>query len=266
MRVTRPSSQFPPQADTLRLWQEYRASGDSKLRDRLVLAFAPLVKSLAWGKKRALPAHFPVDELISSGQEALIRSLDRYDPEKGGTLEWFLWRRIGSAMIDELRSQDSASRAMRVTERTVSDARRDFCASHRRQPSAKEISAATGITEARLHVHRRDLCAIGSVGSLNAPVGEDEHGAERGDLLVAGDGDPEAVAFATADSDALSAALATLSDRERTVIGLRYFHEMTLGDVGELVGLSESRVCQINNRAKGQLRQQLAGGILAPAI
>jgi RNA polymerase sigma factor for flagellar operon FliA len=254
------------QARILRLWEEYRESGDARLRDRLTLTFAPLVKSLAYRKMRGLPAHAPVEELISSGLEALIAALDRYDPAKGATLEQYLWTRISGAIVDELRRNDCAPRSLRTTQRDVGRARRDFRAIHHRQPSDEEVSEAAGITVEKLHAHQQDELAMDSIGSLNVLISDREQGlTERGELLVASDGDPEAAAFGKVDSDALAAALDTLTARERTVIGLLYSEEMTLNEVGQVIGVSESRVCQINGAAKARLRERLAGGVLALA-
>jgi RNA polymerase sigma factor FliA len=266
MRSKTSSRDGSSRAQILRLWEEYRESGDARLRDRLTLTFAPLVKSLAYRKMRGLPPHASVEELISSGLEALIAALDRYEPAKGATLEQYLWTRISGAMIDELRRNDCASRSLRTTQRDVRGARRDFRAIHHRQPSDEEVSEAIGITVEKLHAHQRDELAVDSVGSLNVLISDRELGStERGELLVASDGDPEAAAFGKVDSDALSAALENLTARERTVIGLLYYEEMTLVEVGQIIGLSESRVCQINGVAKARLRAQLAGGVLAPA-
>ena len=253
-------------ATTLRLWEEYRESGDARLRDRLTLTFAPLVKSLAYRKVRGLPAHASVEELISSGLEALITALDRFDPAKGATLEQFLWTRISGGMLDELRRSDWAPRSLRATQRELRGARRDFRAIHHRQPSDEEVSDAVGITVEKLHAHQRDELAMDTVASLNVMISDRDLGStERGELLVAADGDPEAAAFGKVDSDALSAALDTLTARERTVIGLLHSAEMTLSEVGQIIGVSESRVCQINGVAKARLRVQLAGGVLALA-
>ncbi|MEA2386940.1 MAG: polymerase sigma factor FliA [Thermoleophilaceae bacterium] len=267
MRLTTWTTERPMPAATLALWETYRESGDPRSRDRLVMTFAPLVKYLAYRKLRALPAHVSVEELISSGLEALLGALDRYDPAKGASLEQFLTARIRGAMLDELRRQDWAPRSLRTTERDVRHARRDLRAVHRRRPSDAEVGRAVGITPARLHTHQQDVLAMSAVGSLNAPVSDGELGsAERGDLLVALDGDPEAAAFGKADGEALATALATLTARERTVMGLLYIHEMTLVEVGQVLGVSESRVCQISGRVKARLHRELAGGALALAV
>jgi len=82
------------------LWSEYRRSGDARLRDRLVLTYAPLVKFIVYRKIGELPPSTEVDDLVSAGLEALIKALDRYDPKKGATLEQFVWTRIHGAVID----------------------------------------------------------------------------------------------------------------------------------------------------------------------
>src|SRR5579859_3905027 len=99
--------------ETLALWQSYKESGDPRLRDRLVLTFAPMVKYIVYRKVREIPARCEVEDFISCGLEALIRSIDRYDPEKGATLEQFAWTRIHGAVLDELRRNDWAPRSLR---------------------------------------------------------------------------------------------------------------------------------------------------------
>src|SRR3954451_11335352 len=112
---SRPSRQEQPSAmksaiarrlspeDALALWQEYKSTGDRKVRDRLVLTFAPLVKYIVYKKAREMPARCEVEDFISCGLEALMISIDRYDPAKGATLEQYAWTRIHGAVLDELR-------------------------------------------------------------------------------------------------------------------------------------------------------------------
>jgi RNA polymerase sigma factor FliA len=91
---------------TLELWQEYKDTGDARLRDRLVLTLAPMVKYIVYHKLRELPARSEAEDFIACGLEALIHCVDRYDPEKGVTLEQFAWTRIHDAVLDELRRED----------------------------------------------------------------------------------------------------------------------------------------------------------------
>ena len=123
---------------TLTLWKQYQRSGDPALRDRLVLTFAPLVKYIVYKKVREMPARCEVEDFISCGLEALIRSIDRYDPSKGATLEQYAWTRIHGAVLDELRRQDWAPRSVRRWERDIEKASVEFTALHGRHPSSEE--------------------------------------------------------------------------------------------------------------------------------
>src|SRR5579871_6376102 len=131
--------------ETLALWQAYKESGDPKLRDRLVLTFAPMVKYIVYRKVREIPARCEVEDFISCGLEALIRSIDRYDPEKGATLEQFAWTRIHGAVLDELRRHDWAPRSLRRSEREIGRVRSQFTALHGRGPSIDELADALAV-------------------------------------------------------------------------------------------------------------------------
>ena len=121
--------------DALALWREYKATGDLQVRNRLVMTYAPLVKYIVFKKVRELPARCEVEDFISCGLEALIASIDRYDPEKGATLEQFAWTRIHGAVLDELRRQDWAPRSLRRWERDIARARDQFA--HDPRPPAE---------------------------------------------------------------------------------------------------------------------------------
>ena len=126
--------------EALKLWKEYKRTGDMQVRNRLVMTFAPLVKYIVFKKVRELPARCEVEDFISCGLEALIASIDRYDPEKGATLEQFAWTRIHGAVLDELRRQDWAPRSLRRWERDIAKARERFSLNHGRQPSTEELA------------------------------------------------------------------------------------------------------------------------------
>jgi len=136
--------------ETLALWRAYKQSGDPKLRDRLVLTFAPMVKYIVYRKVREIPARCEVEDFISCGLEALIRSIDRYDPERGATLEQFAWTRIHGAVLDELRRNDWAPRSLRRWDRDLNRARESFVALYGRNPTNAELSDALGVTLSEL--------------------------------------------------------------------------------------------------------------------
>jgi RNA polymerase sigma factor for flagellar operon FliA len=244
----------------LKLWQEYRETGDERLRNRLVLTFAPLVKYIVYRKVRELPARCDVEDFISCGLEALIKSIDRYDPDKGATLEQFAWTRIHGAVLDELRGNDWAPRSLRRWERDIAGARKRFTALYGRRPTNAELSEAVGISLQDLR-RRLDALATSDVGSLNTMVLSDEDNAiERIDTLVSEDqdSDPEHASLRHDARERFRAAFERLPDRDRQVAVLLYVNNLTLREIGEVLGVSESRVCQIHGELKRRLRKALA--------
>jgi RNA polymerase sigma factor for flagellar operon FliA len=246
--------------EALALWQDYQRTNDRGLRDRLVLTFAPLVKYIVYKKVREMPARCDVEDFMSCGLEALIQSVDRYDPAKGATLEQYIWTRVHGAVLDELRRQDWAPRSVRRWERDMHKAVEEFVVLHRRRPTREELSDALGITVKELR-RRQDEISQSDLTSLNALVlADDETTIERIDTLADGDirNDPEHQAAHTEAKEKFRAAFATLPQREREVAVLLYVKNLTLREIGEILGVSESRVCQIHSQLKRTLKQQLS--------
>ena len=145
---------------TLALWREYRLSGDPALRDRLILTFAPMVKYIVYRKVREIPSRCDIEDFISCGLEALIRSVDRFDPDKGCSLEQFAWTRIHGAVLDELRRGDWAPRSVRRWERDINRARDQFTGLYGRPPSREELW---------LEVQRENQAAAQAAGQVSMP-------------------------------------------------------------------------------------------------
>jgi RNA polymerase sigma factor FliA len=244
----------------LELWHSYRETGDPRLRDRLVFSLAPIVKSIVYRKLREIPSYREVDDYISCGLEALIRSIDRYDPEKGATLEQFAWTRIHGAVIDELRRFDWAPRSLRRLEREMNNARERFLILHGRPPTRAELAESLALTERELSDLNDDI-ARSEVGSLNMlVVDEDQNPSERMDTLASADrsSDPEYAAMRERAIARFRAAFDELPAREQRVAVLLHVHNLTLRETGEVLGVSESRVCQIHSKLKRGLRERLA--------
>jgi RNA polymerase sigma factor for flagellar operon FliA len=247
-------------SEALKLWREYRRSGDVAVRNKLVFTFMPMVRYIVYRKVREIPAQCDVEDFLSCGMEALIRSIDRYDPEKGATLEQFAWTRIHGAVLDELRRHDWAPRSLRRSERAINAARQSFTARTDRQPTRAELAEELGIETSQL-VSTFDELALAEVGSLNQTVhSDDETVIERIDTLQSDDreADPAASAERMEMSERFRDAFANLSSREQEVAVLLYSEEWTLRDIGARLGVSESRVCQIHTELRKRLRAELA--------
>src|ERR671919_1656529 len=246
--------------DALSLWKQYKATGDLQVRNRLVMTYAPLVKYIVFKKVRELPARCEVEDFISCGLEALIASIDRYDPEKGATLEQFAWTRIHGAVLDELRRQDWAPRSLRRWERDIARVREQFTGIHGRRPTREELADSLSISVADLR-RREDDIAVSDVTSLNTLViSDDETTVERIDTLAAGDEglDPEHASAKDEAKAKFRSAFEKLPQREREVAVLLYVKNLTLREIGDILGVSESRVCQIHSQLKRTLKQQLS--------
>jgi RNA polymerase sigma factor for flagellar operon FliA len=220
----------------LHLWRQYQETGDQRLRDRLILSLAPIVKSIVYRKVREVPSHREVDDFLSCGLEALIRSIDRYDPDRGATLEQFVWTRIHGAVLDELRRFDWAPRSLRRMERELNRARERFTVLHGRGPTSAELADLLAIDEAELSelladVHRAEL------GSLNAPaMSDDDTQIERLDTVASRDRefDPEFAAMREGAIARLREAFDELPERERKVALLLHVgrREVSFGKPG----------------------------------
>src|SRR6476659_4565485 len=259
MQTETPRRRWIASEDAQQLWKEYRRTQDASLRDRLIMTYAPLVKYIAYRKVRELPASCQVEDFISCGLEALITAIDRYDPEKGATLEQFAWTRIHGAILDELRRQDWAPRSVRRWERDIAKAADEFTTLHGRRPTQPELAESMGTTVAALR-KRRDEITQSDLTSLNTLVlSDDETTIERIDTIASTDvsADPLHAAAKEQAKEKFREVFAQLPQREREIAVMLYVKHLTLAEIGEILGVSESRVCQIHGQLKKTLRAQL---------
>jgi RNA polymerase sigma factor for flagellar operon FliA len=244
-----------PEAESL--WRAWRERGDSSARDRLVLAYSPMVKYLASRKARELPAHCELDDLVSCGLVAVVEAVDRFDPAKGATFEQYAWTRVAGSIVDELRRQDRVSRSSRSLARSIERTQERFFVQNGRQPSEQELAAELkiGLKELRERTGELDRA---NVVSLNAPAGDEQSG-EIGETIgsAPGLGDPDRALLNREKTDVFKQAMGTLSDRERDVLTLVYVGGLQGAEIGRRLGVTESRVSQILAAARTKLRTQL---------
>jgi RNA polymerase sigma factor for flagellar operon FliA len=251
----------------LALWHEYRATGDRRLRDRLVVAYAPLVRHLAYKRIRDLPAELEIEDLVSAGHEALIASIDRFDPSKGATLEHFAWTRVHGAIVDELRRRDWAPRSVRRWQRESGRVIARFMSTEGRAPTREELADSLDMTVDEVHEQQRKL-HLAEVSSLNTLVSDDQGRIELIETAVSDDAtsDPVAVVAAKDRSRSFQRAVVQLPARERHVAVLGYAQEMTAMEIGEVLGISKSRVAQLDRRLKDLLRSEFEETGVEPAV
>lgn len=245
---------------SVRLWTEYKASGDPDIRQQLIVLYSPLVKYVAGRVAVGLPQHVDAADLVSYGIIGLIDAIDRFDMARAVKFETYAIPRIRGAIIDELRAIDWVPRSVRAKARAVEQAYSALEGTLLRSPTDAEVAAEMGISERDLQEILRQVSFVG-VAALDEVfmVGGDR--TERttlGDTIADGTAGPVALFEDKEAKEILAQAIAKLGDRERTVLSLYYYENLTLAEIGEVLGVTESRVCQIHTKAVLQLRSRLS--------
>jgi len=243
------------------LWQEYRAGRDKAVRDRLILTYAPLVKYVAGRLGSGLPAHVDEGDLVSYGLLGLIGAIERYEPDRDIKFETYAIARIRGAIIDELRALDWVPRSVRSRARQIERAIGELEARLGRAPTDEEIAAKVGVTveeldDALTDISRSSIGALDELWSVSADGDQVSLLDTIEDTNVAR---PADVLDETEMREALADAIARLPEREKLVVTLYYYEELTLREIGEVLGVTESRVSQLHTKAVLRLKSRLAG-------
>jgi RNA polymerase sigma factor FliA len=241
------------------LWDQFKSTGAQAARERLILHYAPLVKYVAGRLGAGLPQSVEQADLVSNGMFGLMDALDKFDRSRAVKFETYAIPRIRGAIIDELRAMDWVPRSVRFKAREVDKAHAALEAKLNRAPTDGEVADHMGISLEDLHEVITQISLV-SVMALEEVVGGDESGEQRSLLDTLADAanlDPTSGLEGQEMRGMLSAAINSLSEREKVVITLYYFEGLTLSEIGEILGVTESRICQIHVKAVGSLRTSL---------
>ena len=253
--------------ETHTLWLEYRRSGNQALRDRLILTYAPLVKYVAGRLGSGLPAHIDEGDLVSYGLLGLIGAIERYDPARDVKFETYAVARIRGAIIDELRAMDWVPRSVRSRARDIERAIGELEAKTGRAPSDEEISAKLGLTQEELDEALSEIArsSIAALDELWTVSGADGDQIALIDTIEDTDApDPQRSLTQTEMREAIADSISRLPEREKLVITLYYYEELTLREIGEVLGVTESRVSQLHTKAILRLKARLGGAARGP--
>ena len=242
------------------LWRRYKVDGDEKARERLVVAYSPLVKFIAGRMASGLPSHVEESDLISYGLLGLIGAIERFDTEREIKFETFAVARIKGAIIDELRSLDWVPRSVRARARHVERAPPKQEAKQQRAPTPEEMAAELEISVedfqgVLLEIANSSVLALDDLWTFADPEGGSQVSV-LDTIQDPGGIDPESEAQASEVKDRLADAIESLPERERLVIALYYYENLTLREIGEVLGVTESRVSQLHTKAVIGLRSR----------
>lgn len=244
----------------MELWRQYKATGAQDLRDAIILHYAPLVKYVAGRIYVKVPPNVDHGDLVSCGIFGLMDAIDKFDLSKNIKFETYAIARIKGAIIDELRALDWIPRSVRFKAKELERTYAELEGRLKRTPTDEEVCKEQGITKEKLH---DTITQIGNTAVValddTFTVGKDMDG--RVGLIDIIEDENSAEPAATFELEEMKTLLAQsidrLPEREKTVVALYYYEGLTLKEIGEVLGVTESRVSQMHTKAILQLKAKL---------
>ncbi len=250
------ATQGPETGKVDSLWASFKSSGDETARERLILHYSPLVKYVAGRVGAGLPRSVDQNDLASYGLFGLIDAIDKFELERGFKFETYAINRIKGAILDELRALDWVPRSVRSRARRIETTIAELEHRLQRAPTEEELAQTLEMEVGDLQSALAEIGRSG-IGALDDLVGSDTN-TSVGDLLADPDGvSPEAAFQAEETRESLVGAINKLPERERLVVTLYYYEGMTLSEIGDVLGVTESRVCQIHAKTMMSLRNRI---------
>jgi RNA polymerase sigma factor for flagellar operon FliA len=228
------------------VWEEYIALPSDQLREELLIHYLPLVRVVAGRMKVGLPGSVEYDDLVSNGLIGLMNSIDHFSPERGFKFETYAVPRIRGAILDGLRDVDWLPRSVRQKSRQLDQTVEKLTIQLGRSPQEHEIAAELGL-EGEDYNRFMEQAGAGSMLSLDVKFseGDDEEGGSLHEIIPDPDSTNPLLDLENKDAKEIAKKLiARLSEQDRAVVALYYYEELTFKEIGQVLGVSESRICQ----------------------
>ncbi len=239
------------------LWEKFKATGDVGARDALILHYSPLVKFVAGRVGVGLPRNVEQSDLISYGIFGLIDAIDKFDLERGFKFETYAISRIKGSILDELRALDWVPRSVRARAREIERSLAELEHRERRSVTEEELADHMDMPIDELQTNLAEISTLGLV-ALDELLSPERGSSAVGDLVPDQKGlDPESAFQIEEMKRVLADVIGRLPDRERLVVTLYYYEGLTLAEIGRVLGVTESRVCQIHTKAVMSLRNRM---------
>jgi len=246
------------------IWSEYKSEPTPETREKLILHYAPLVKYVAGRVSSGLPPSVEFNDLMSYGVFGLLDAIDKYDPDRGIKFETYAIARIKGAIIDELRADDWVPRSVRFKARELERAYVALEGELRRIPTDEEVARKLSITMSEYNnlLSKLSFISLVALDELWTVSGD------RPDKISLADTvedvkvkDPSQTFELEEMKDIIADAINRLPERERTVVALYYYEGLTMREIGEVLTVTESRVCQMHTKAILRLRARLGSSL-----
>jgi RNA polymerase sigma factor for flagellar operon FliA len=239
-------------------WSRFKRSGAQRDRDELIVYYAPLVKYVASRIAAGLPQTVDQSDLVSYGMFGLIDAIAKFDPERGFKFETYAISRIKGAILDELRAIDWVPRSVRSKAKSVERAMSKLETKLHRAPTDEEIAKEMDITGDQLSGIYKQISTLGVVALDEMLSFNGSESLTFGDTLADRREGPVTTYERVEMRQLLAEAINKMNEREKIVLTLYYYENLTLAEIGRVLGVTESRVCQIHTKAVLQLRSRLA--------
>jgi RNA polymerase sigma factor for flagellar operon FliA len=242
--------------DVREVWREFKQSGREELRNQLIEKYLPVVRYIAERLLATLPSFVELDDLQSMGTFGLMEAIERFDPERGVQFKTYCMNRVRGAILDELRSMDWVPRLVRIKAGRIDKTVHRLEARLGREPTYYELADEMGMSFEEYYrmVEGANATLIISL-SDEWTDGEDNTGNRKIDLLEDEIGENPMVEFHK--KDLKDFICRNLSKKEKLIIVLYYYEGLSMKEIADILGLTESRVCQIHSKVIGRLKTQL---------
>ncbi len=242
-----------------KLWREFKRTGGDRLRNSIIECYLPLVRVVAERMHGKLPSHVDLDELIQAGVFGLMDAIDGFDCDRGVKFEAYCKQRISGAILDDLREQDFAPRLVRTHSHRLERVFKELEAETGALPNEQQCADRLGITLEEYDRWLREISSASIVSLDRATTDSDSEGKEVRKVDTIEDLKTTSPTGALEKKELIELATRGLSKKEKLVVVLYYLEELTMKEIGLVLDLSESRVCQIHHRIVFRLKRQLEG-------
>ena len=245
------------------IWKTFKRTRDENLRNTLIEHHMPLVRSIAERVLQTLPKSIDVDDLSSAGTFGLMDAINGFDLSRGIKFKTYCTTRIRGSILDELRSQDWVPRLVRLKAHRLDRAIRQLEGELGRSPNQMEIAQVLGISLEELQAHEAEANAK-TIFSLSEKWDDGDEEKEMEKIEILADRKSVDPVDTIQQSDALEMITSSLTKKERLIILMYYYEGLTMREIGEIMELTESRVCQIHSNVMARLKAQLERAQGAP--
>jgi RNA polymerase sigma factor for flagellar operon FliA len=246
------------------IWRTFKRTRDENLRNTLIEHHMPLVRSIAERVLQTLPKSIDVDDLCSAGPFGLMDAINGFDLSRGIKFKTYCTTRIRGSILDELRSQDWVPRLVRLKAHRLDRAIRQLEGELGRAPNQHEVARALGISLEELQAHEAEADAK-TIFSLSEKWDDGDEDKEMEKVEILADRKAIDPVETIQQSDALEMITSSLTKKERLIILMYYYEGLTMREIGEIMELTESRVCQIHSNVMARLKAQLDRAQGSPA-